>query len=57
MGYRYSERPKEQMQAGNYTGGKPVRNESGGVVGDAKYTGSSGNTQGRNSRESQTQTE
>ena len=45
-----SERPKEQTHAGNYTGGEPVGNESGrsgGVVGEAKCTGSSGNTQGR----------
>ena len=42
-----SERPKEQTHAGNYSGGEPVQNASGGVVGEAKCTGSSGNTQGR----------
>ena len=42
-----SERPKEQTCAVNYSSGEPVRNESGGVVGAAKYTGSSGNTRGR----------
>ena len=36
-----------KTHAGNDPGREPVRNESGGVVGKAKYTGSSGNTQGR----------
>ena len=42
-----SERPKEQAHAGNYSGGELVRNVSVGIVGEPKYTRSSGSIQWR----------
>ena len=42
-----SERPKERTHAGNHFYADPVQNASSRVVREAKYTGSSGNIQGR----------